>query len=289
VPVFRPPFFLHRSYCLSDRARQSTFDDPHGKSRPRAEADEHIAATGTPWATDTALDILDDGGNAFDASVAALLSINVTFGEAASFPGIAPVVVYDADEDEHRSYTGAGTAPGAATVEHFREQGHETMPELSIESQLLPASPDVAVELLKEHGTMSFGDVVEPAIETAREGFPVHRTMLGNLDLSLVERLAFYVLMPYNVKVYFGGQWWRSLHHSERFRLPTSPTLSNVSRRRKARFSTTAEAARRDWKRYGVSSTKAVSQTASSHFTKDRAVCSRTKTSRSTRATGRSL
>ena len=196
------------------------FDDPHGKSRRRAEAEEYMASTGTPWATDTALDILEDGGNAFDAAVAALLSINVTFGEAASFPGIAPVMVYDADEDEHRSYTGAGKAPEAATIEHFRSQGHETMPELSIESQLIPASPDVAVELLKEYGTMSFGEVVEPAIERAREGFPVHRTMLGNLDLSFAERFAFYLLMPYNVKVYFGGQWWRRLHHSEVFRRP---------------------------------------------------------------------
>ena len=196
------------------------FDDPHGKSRPRAEGEEYMASTGTPWATDTALDILEDGGNAFDAGVAALLSINVTFGEAASFPGIAPVMVYDAEEDEHRSYTGAGTAPEAATIEHFRSQGHETMPEMSIESQLIPASPDVAVELLKEYGTMSFGEVAEPAIQRAREGFPVHRTMLGNLDLSFVERFGFYLLMPYNVKVYLGGQWWRPLHHSELFTRP---------------------------------------------------------------------
>lgn len=196
------------------------FDDPQGKSRPSAEADEYMAATGTPWATDTALDILEDGGNAVDAAVGALLMINVTFGEAASFPGVAPVVVYDSEAEEYRSYTGAGTAPEKATIEHFRSQGHETMPELSIESQLLPASPDVAVELLKEHGTMTFGEVVEPSIETAREGFPVHRMMLHNLDQSFVERLGFYLLMPYNVKVYLGGQWWRPLHHSERFRRP---------------------------------------------------------------------
>ena len=194
-----------------------------------------MASTGTPWATDTALDILEDGGNAFDAAVAALLSINVTFGEAASFPGIAPVVVYDADEDEHRSYTVAGKAPESATIEHFRSQGHETMPELSIESQLVPASPDVAVELLKEYGTMTFGDVAEPATERAREGFPVHRTMLGNLNLSLIERFAFYLMMPYNVKVYFGGQWWRRLHHSEVFKRPdlaeTFEHLTEVERR----------------------------------------------------------
>jgi len=196
------------------------FNDPQGESRPRAEAEEYMAATGTPWATDAALDILDDGGNAIDAAVGALLMINVTFGEAASFPGVAPVVVYDSEDEEYRSYTGAGTAPEKATIERFRSQGHETMPSLSIESQLLPASPDVAVELLKEHGTMSFGEVVEPSIETAREGFPVHRMMLYNLNQSLLERFGFYLLMPYNVKVYLGGQWWRPLHHSERFTRP---------------------------------------------------------------------
>jgi gamma-glutamyltranspeptidase/glutathione hydrolase len=196
------------------------FEDPQGKSRPSAEADEYMAATGTPWATDAALDILEDGGNAVDAAVGALLMINVTFGEAASFPGVAPVVVYDAKAEEYKSYTGAGTAPENATIDHFRSQGHETMPSLSIESQLLPASPDVAVELLKEGGTMSFGEVVEPSVETAREGFPVHRLMLHNLDQSLIERFGFYILMPYNVKVYLDGQWWRPLHHSERFTRP---------------------------------------------------------------------
>lgn len=211
------------------------FDDPQGKSRPKAEGEEYMAATGTPWATDAALDILDDGGNAVDAAVGALLMINVTFGEAASFPGVAPVVVYDAEAEEYRSYTGAGTAPEKATIDHFRSQGHETMPSLSIESQLLPASPDVAVELLKEHGTMSFGEIVEPSIETAREGFPVHRLMLHNLDQSLLERFGFYILMPYNVKVYLGGQWWRPLHHGERFRRPdlaeTFEKLAEAERR----------------------------------------------------------
>ncbi len=212
--------FLSPPFLPFGKRETMEFDDPQGESRPSAEADEYMAATGTPWATDTALDILEDGGNAVDAAVGALLMINVTFGEAASFPGVAPVVVYDSEAEAYRSYTGAGTAPEKATIEQFRSQGHETMPSLSIESQLLPASPDVAVELLKERGTMTFGEVVEPSIETAREGFPVHRMMLHNLDQSFIERLGFYLLMPYNVKVYLGGQWWRPLHHGERFTRP---------------------------------------------------------------------
>jgi len=39
--------------------------------------------------------------------------------------------------------------------------------------------------------------------------------MLKDLDLSLVERLGYTILMPYNAQVYLGGQWWRPLHHAE--------------------------------------------------------------------------
>ena len=58
------------------------------------------------------------------------------------------------------------------------------------------------------------------AIRLAEEGFPVHRIMLRNLDLSLIERIGFTLLMPYNAKVYLRGEWWRPLHHKDRFVRP---------------------------------------------------------------------
>ncbi|HSV95352.1 MAG TPA: gamma-glutamyltransferase [Spirochaetota bacterium] len=196
------------------------FDDPFGKERPTAVAERHMAATGNPWATAAALEVLDRGGNAVDAAVAALLVLNVTFGEAASFPGVAPVLVYDAQTGKVASYTGAGKAPAAATIELFKRKGHKVVPKLSILSQLVPASPDVITALLERYGTRSFGELSAPAIKLAEEGFPVHATMHKNLSMNVFKRLGLSILMPYNAQVYLGGQWWRPLHKRDRFRRP---------------------------------------------------------------------
>jgi gamma-glutamyltranspeptidase/glutathione hydrolase len=200
-------------------------EDPWNRERPVVTGNDYVVVAGTPWATQAAVEVLEKGGNAFDAAVAALLMLNVTFGEAASFPGIAPVMLYDASQGAVRSYVGVGTAPAKATIEYFQSLGHETIPDLDILAQLIPASPDVIVALLSEYGTMSFSELSAPAIEMAREGFPVHTIMMRNLDFSLVERISFAFLMPYNTKVYLRGEWWRPLHYSDRF---IRPDLANT-------------------------------------------------------------
>ncbi|MFW6289213.1 MAG: gamma-glutamyltransferase family protein, partial [Spirochaetota bacterium] len=176
--------------------------------------------TGTPWATEAAMSTMDAGGNAFDAAVAALLMLNVTAGEASSFPGIAPTLIYHAASDEIVSYVGAGTAPAAATLDSYTNRGHETIPDLDILAQLLPASPDVMIRLLADYGTKSFEEVSRPAIRRAREGFPVTTTMHDNLDFSLIERIGFSILLPYNAEVYLDRQWWRPLHKADLFTRP---------------------------------------------------------------------
>ncbi|MCJ7622535.1 MAG: gamma-glutamyltransferase [Anaerolineaceae bacterium] len=196
------------------------FDDPWNQERQMVTANDYVVVTGTPWATQAAVDVLEKGGNAFDAAVAALLMLNVTFGEAASFPGIAPLILYDASQGVVRSYVGVGTAPAKATIEFFHAQGYETVPDLDILAQLIPASPDVIISLLTEYGTLSFSELSAPAIEMAREGFPVHTIMARNLDFSLLERIGFAFLMPYNTKVYLRGEWWRPLYYRDRFIRP---------------------------------------------------------------------
>ena len=196
------------------------FNDPHKIDRPAAVSQRFMTATGTPWATQAALQTMENGGNAIDGAVAALLALNVTYGEAASFPGVAPILIYSAEKGIVESYTGAGTAPSRATIELFQSRGWKTVPRMDIWSQLLPASPDVIIAVLEKYGTKSFTELSAPAIKLAREGFPVHDTMLKNLNLSIIERLGFTILMPYNSQVYLDGQWWRPLHHGEIFRRP---------------------------------------------------------------------
>ena len=201
------------------------WEDPWQKERVHAQAQNQMVVAGTPWAAQAAADILDAGGNAFDAAVAGLLVLNVTFGEAASFPSIAPLMIYDAKKNETRSYVGVGTAPAAATIEAFEARGFEVVPKMDIYSQLVPASPDVIATLLSEYGTKSFREVSEPAIRIAREGFPVHKIMQRNLDLNIVERFGFNYLLPHNSKVYLDNRWWRPLRHKQKF---TRPDLANT-------------------------------------------------------------
>jgi gamma-glutamyltranspeptidase/glutathione hydrolase len=197
-----------------------TFDDPWNKPRPAVQAHNYMVVTGTTFATQAAVDVLDRGGNAFDAAVAALLMLNVTHGEAASFPGIAPLVLYDAKTHSVHSYVGAGTAPAAATIERFTARGYTNVPDLNIWAQLIPASPDVIVALLKQYGTMSFSELAAPAIQMARQGFPVSKIMSLNMNLSMLQRMGFAYLLPYNTQVYLYGQWWRPLYYKDRLKLP---------------------------------------------------------------------
>ncbi|MDN4174203.1 gamma-glutamyltransferase [Nocardioides sp. SOB77] len=196
------------------------FDSPKGETRTMATGTEYAVVAGTPWAAEAMRDVLEAGGNAADAAIAGLLTLNVTFGEAASFPGVAPLLFRDGRTGEVSSYTGAGTAPAAATLERFRDRDWDEVPEMDVWAQLLPASPDVLVSLLRDHGTMAFAELAAPAIELARTGFPVHEVMAHNLDFSLVERIGFQVLMPYNAHEFTKGEWWRPIHVGDRFKRP---------------------------------------------------------------------
>ncbi|MEJ5225805.1 MAG: gamma-glutamyltransferase, partial [Anaerolineales bacterium] len=183
-------------------------------------AQSYAAVTGTPWATQAATDVLERGGNACDAAVAALLMINVTHGEAAAFPGVAPVMVYDAATGQTRSYIGAGKAPLAASIEKFKARGYEVVPDFNIWNQLIPASPDVIAALLTDCGTMTFSELAAPSIALAREGFPAHAIMVRNLNFSAIERIGFTILMPTTAQIYLRGEWWRPIHLHDRMRFP---------------------------------------------------------------------
>src|SRR5512143_3842073 len=131
------------------------------------KANQFAIVAGTPWATEAGYNVLEKGGNACDAAVASLLTLNVTHGEAASFPGVAPTMYFNAQTGDVKSYIGAGKAPAAATIEKFKERGFETVPEMDIWAQLVPASPDVIIGLLTDCGTMSFSELAQPAIGIA--------------------------------------------------------------------------------------------------------------------------
>ena len=196
------------------------YTDRTKTEKPLLKADEFAVVAGTPWATQAGYDVLARGGNACDAAIAALLTLNVTHGEAASFPGVAPTMYYNATTGEVRSYIGAGKAPQAATIEKFKEAGYENVPDFNIWNQLIPASPDVITSLLTDCGSMSFGELAAPAISIAREGFPAHAIYVRNLDFSLIERIGFSIIMPSTAYNFMRGEWWRPIQLHDRVQFP---------------------------------------------------------------------
>ena len=189
-----------------------------------AQGQEFAVVTGTPWATDAAVHVLESGGTACDAAVTALLVLNVTHGEAAAFGGVAPTLYFDSAAREVKSYIGVGTAPANANIDYFADDGHDYIPSLSIAAQLVPAGMDVITALMKECGSMPFKSLAAPAIELAREGFPMHAIMHRNLDLAWYERLGMRVIMPSTAAVWLPNGWLQP------FRLHQKTTFPHLAR-----------------------------------------------------------
>jgi gamma-glutamyltranspeptidase/glutathione hydrolase len=192
--------------------------------------EQYAVVAGTPWATEAAMNVLSNDGSACDAAVAALLMINVTHGEASAFGGVTPTMFYDAQSKAVRSYVGVGTAPAAASIEIFTEDGHQAVPNFDIRAQLVPAGPDVIAALLQECGNKSFAELAAPAIELARNGFPMHAIIQRNLDLSWYERLGMRFLMPSTAAVWFPHGWWQPARLNQKMTFPDlANTLQNLA------------------------------------------------------------
>jgi gamma-glutamyltranspeptidase/glutathione hydrolase len=119
--------------------------------------------------------ILENGGNAVDAGVAAGICLNVLLPEMCGFGGIAPIMVYLAEEDRVVSLNGVGTWPKAASVDYFIEQHGGDIPS-GVERVVVPVAAGSWLTALEMWGTMSFAQVVEPALGLAKSGFAMHFT-----------------------------------------------------------------------------------------------------------------
>jgi gamma-glutamyltranspeptidase / glutathione hydrolase len=120
--------------------------------------------------------ILEAGGNAVDAGVAAGIALGVLQTDRVNFAGVAPIMIYLAERGELVNIDGLGTWPCAVTPDYFVKRHGGRMPP-GILRTVVPAAPDAWITALERHGTMSFGEVASAAIRFAREGFPMHAFM----------------------------------------------------------------------------------------------------------------
>ena len=152
-------------------------------TRPVVMGTRHMISAGHYLAAAAGYRILEAGGNAVDAGVAAGLCINVTQPDLTNLGGVAPIIIYLEDSGMVETISGLGCWPQAASWEFFqRQQGGRIR--RGIHRCVLPSAVDAWLTALQRHGTMTFAEVATPAIALADEGFPMHDLMQGTLSTA---------------------------------------------------------------------------------------------------------
>jgi gamma-glutamyltranspeptidase/glutathione hydrolase len=136
----------------------------------------HVISAGHYLAAHAGFQILEAGGNAIDAGVAAGIAIGVLQTDKVNFGGVAPQIIYMAKNKKVHCIDGLGVWPQAITPDYFIKRHGGKIPK-GVERCVVPAAPDAWLTALEHFGTISFGEVASSAIRFACDGFPMHPMM----------------------------------------------------------------------------------------------------------------
>jgi gamma-glutamyltranspeptidase/glutathione hydrolase len=132
------------------------------------------AVASTHWiASAVGFGVLERGGNAFDAAVATGFTLQIVEPHLNGPGGDVPIILMPAGADRPQVICGQGVAPAAATIDRVRGAGVERMPGTGLLPAVVPGAFDAWMLLLRDHGTMTLREVLEPAICYAHDGFPL--------------------------------------------------------------------------------------------------------------------
>jgi len=149
-------------------------DDSSQTMRPVIRGRQAAVASMKAEATEAARRILEAGGNAFDAAVGGQAALGVTDFSLNGVGSDAVLLVYNARDQKVYSVNAEPRAPKLATIEWYEKNNGGKIPESDgLLSGGLPGAVDAWYTLLDRWGTMSFKQVLQPAIELAENGFPL--------------------------------------------------------------------------------------------------------------------
>ncbi len=186
------------------------FDRP---GRSPVVAENGLAATSHPLATQSAISVLKAGGNAVDAAIAASATLCVVEPAMTGIGGDCFAIVAEPDGSIH-GLNGSGRAASRLDAGWYRENGFSEIPETGPHSVTVPGAVKAWETLLNRFGTRGFDELFADAIRYADDGFAIHQRVAWDwpryvADLSLDEGGARHCLV--------GG---RAPREGERFRFP---------------------------------------------------------------------
>ena len=156
-----------------------------GRTRSAVRAMNGMVATSQPLASAAGLRILQQGGNAVDAAVAAAAVLCVVEPMMVSPGGDLFALVWDAKKKELKALNASGRSPKAASIGEMKKRGFTKTPQTGIHTVTVPGAVDGWAKLLERYGTMKLAQVLQPAIEYAERGFPVTDVIAGDWDNAL--------------------------------------------------------------------------------------------------------
>jgi gamma-glutamyltranspeptidase/glutathione hydrolase len=146
---------------------------PRQKTRSAVVARQGMAATSQPLATAAAIRVLQQGGNAIDAAIAANAVLGVVEPMSCGIGGDLFAIVWDAKSKKLVGLNASGRAPYSATIARFETMGLSEIPTHGPLSWSVPGCVDGWEELRSRFGTKPMAELLAPAIAYAEEGFPV--------------------------------------------------------------------------------------------------------------------
>jgi gamma-glutamyltranspeptidase/glutathione hydrolase len=161
-----------------------------------------MVAAGHYLAAAIGLSVLEKGGNAVDAGVAAGFAVALLKPQSVGIGGEVPILIHLADQQRSVAINGQGWAPRAATIQWFRDRKIDLIPSDGFLPATVPAQFASWCTALQQFGTLPLADVLGPAVDLAEGGFPVY-SALRNGVLKVLDR--FKQEWPTSADIYLGS------------------------------------------------------------------------------------
>ena len=172
-------FFFLNSVFSYDRITGLPF-----ASRSEVIAENGMAATSHPLATQTAIDVLKEGGNAIDAAIAANAVLGLVEPTGCGIGGDLFAFVWDAKTKKLYGLNSSGPAPKDMNIDFIKNQGLDKLPAYGPLPVTVPGAVAGWVALHKKFGSADFNGIFNNAISYAENGFPVSELVAYYLEGS---------------------------------------------------------------------------------------------------------
>jgi gamma-glutamyltranspeptidase/glutathione hydrolase len=150
-------------------------------TRPEIAGTFGVIAT-THWvATAVGMGVLERGGNAFDAGAATAFTLQVVEPHLNGPGGDVPIMVHAANRGKTEVICGQGVAPAGLTIDYCKSLGLDLVPGTGLLAACVPGTFDSYMLLLRDYGTMSLREVLEPAIGYALNGYPIVERVVATI------------------------------------------------------------------------------------------------------------